>query len=82
MYTDVIFFTRGIHYFYSYVIYHVAHSVTVTSLVDTILYTSHMYTHGACTAAKCDPSTAVTRNGTLLLILLFFCLYIRDILLL
>jgi len=54
------------------------YSITVTTLVNKILYTSHARVHGVHAAAKCVMSTVVTRNDILLLITLFLCLYARD----
>jgi len=78
IHTITHFLTRGIHYFYSYVNHCITYAVTVATLGDKILYTSHARARVVHTVAKCVMSTVVTRNGTLLFITLFLCLYARD----
>jgi len=54
------------------------YSITASTLINKIMYTSHARAHGEHTAVKCVMPTVVTRNDTLLLITLFLCLYMRS----
>jgi len=52
MYPITRFLTRGIHYFYSFVLDCIMHSITVPTPNDKILHTSHARVHDACTVIK------------------------------